>query len=514
MEDINYFERIVSRPVRTTPPKSVRVKKAISNPIVIKREVLRRSLYKFIQEFWPEYSNDDFVGNWHIEILCKELENIAHKVANNQEWEYDLIANVPPGTSKTAVVSIFFPIWCWINWHWIKFITASYAETLALESADYSRDIMRSQRFKTLFPELEIRSDKDKKGNFKIVKTVYTQSGYQSVQQGGNRFSTSVGGTLTGFHGHILIVDDPLNPNQATSEAELRNANHWVSQTLSTRKANKRTATTIMIMQRLHQNDPSGYILNNKARTVKHLCLPGEIRDYRDCVVPKELVKYYKDDLLDPKRMPWSVIERLKADLGQYGYAGQIGQKPTPPGGGMFRIDNIPIVHTFDPTQVDGQMIRYWDKAGTQGGGAYTAGVKMARLKNGKYLILDVKRGQWSTDVRERIIKQTAQADGYETIIWIEQEPGSGGKDSAHATITNLAGFTIYKELPKGDKIYRADPFSVQVNEGNVMLLHGPWNEEYLQELEYFPFSTYKDQVDGSSGAFSKLARKKEVKVY
>ena len=138
----------------------------------------------------------------------------------------------------------------------------------------------------------------------------------------------------------------------------------------------------------------------------------------------------------------------------------------------------------------------------------------MAKLKNGKYLILDVKRGQWSTDVRERIIKQTAQADGYETIIWIEQEPGSGGKDSAHATITNLAGFTIYKELPKGDKIYRADPFSVQVNEGNVMLLHGPWNEEYLQELEYFPFSTYKDQVDGSSGAFSKLARKKEVKVY
>ena len=509
-------EDILSTPHRTLKPKAERMKAALNNPTMIVRELCKRSLYRFIVEFWSEYSNDKFVGNWHIELLCHELEQIAYKVAREEEREYDFIANVPPGTSKTAVTSIFFPIWCWTNWHWMKFITASYAETLALESADYSRDVMRSHKFQQLFPELEIRSDKDKKGNFKIVKKEYSaNSTNPKIHQGGNRFSTSVGGTLTGFHGHILIVDDPLNPNQAASDKELENANHWVSQTLSTRKANKLTATTIMIMQRLHQNDPTGNILANPKRKarIRHLSLPGEIKNFAEHVYPPALKEHYKDDLLDPIRMPWSVMKDLRNDLGQYGYAGQIGQVPTPPGGGMFHVAMFNVVHTYNPADVEA-VFRYWDKAATQTGGAYTAGVKMARLRGGKYIILDIKRGQWSTDMRERVIKATTEADGFDVKVYIEQEPGSGGKDSAHATITNLAGYVVEKDRPQGDKVYRADPFSVQVNEGNVLLLMGEWNHDFLEEAKFFPYSTYKDQVDAASGAFAKLAQKKQAKFY
>jgi predicted phage terminase large subunit-like protein len=93
----------------------------------------------------------------------------------------------------------------------------------------------------------------------------------------------------------------------------------------------------------------------------------------------------------------------------------------------------------------------------------------------------------------------------------MEQEPGSGGKDSVKASIKNLAGFSVEADKPSGDKIYRADPLSVQVNNGNVLLVKGEWNHEFIEEFRYFPFSTYKDQVDSASGAFSKLTKKKRA---
>jgi predicted phage terminase large subunit-like protein len=314
---------------------------------------------------------------------------------------------------------------------------------------------------------------------------------------------------LTGFHGDILIVDDPLNPNQAVSEVGLRNANNWCEQTLSTRKTNKAITPTIYIMQRLHQDDPSGHILAKQKENVRHICLPGEVRNYADKVKPSDLLSNYKDGLLDPIRLPWTVLKDLEADLGQYGYAGQIGQNPTPPGGGMFKVDNLALIEKMPEKNKPVHTIRYWDKAGTQDGGAYTAGVKMCRLDNGRWIVIDVKRGRWSTHQREAIIKQTAMADGMEVDVWMETEPGSSGKESSEATIRNLAGFKAYQEHPTGDKIFRADPLSVQVNNGNVMLLKGDWVSAFLEELRFFPYSTFKDQTDACSGAFNKLVAKK-----
>jgi predicted phage terminase large subunit-like protein len=121
----------------------------------------------------------------------------------------------------------------------------------------------------------------------------------------------------------------------------------------------------------------------------------------------------------------------------------------------------------------------------------------------------DVKRGQWRTNQREDIIKQTAIADGLGVHVWIETEPGSSGKESSENTIRNLAGFVIKAEHPTGDKATRADPYSVQVNNGNVILMQAEWNKKYVDELRFFPFSIFKDQTDASSGAFNKLVSRK-----
>ena len=485
---------------------------ALENPLRVQRELNNRSLYEFIKYFFPIVSPHEFSPNWHIEFLCKELEKVAEAVARREPKAYDLIINVPPGTTKTITCSIMFPVWCWTKWSWMRFICSAYSAQLSLESATYSRDIILSQEFQELYPDLYIKEDKNTKSNFVIVQRGTGRNKQDII--GGNRYSTSVGGTLTGFHGDILIVDDPLNPNEAASEVGIKNANYWVEQTLSTRKTNKAVTPTILIMQRLHQDDPSGHMLAKQKKNLKHISLPGECRHYAKQVKPPELIHNYKDDLLDPKRISWEVLKDMEADLGQYGYAGQIGQDPTPPGGGMFKVDHFIIADTLPHASKIVNTIRYWDKAATHEDGAFTVGVKMSKLVGGFYLVHDVKRGQWRSHERERIIREVANADGDAVEIWMEQEPGSGGKESAEGTIRNLAGFKAFAERPTGDKAFRADPYSVQVNNGSFSLLRGDWNFKYIEEHRYFPFGTYKDQVDASSGAFQKLLSKKEVQVF
>lgn len=487
---------------------------AVRNPAVIIRTLNNRSFYHFLQHFWSLVSPHKFQPNWHIEYLCGELESMAELVGQRIARQHDLVVNVPPGSTKTITCSIMFPAWCWTRWPWMRFITASYSAVLSLEGAEYCRDLIRSAEFQNIYPDINIKEDKDTKSNFKVIYQMPVGTGHATKTMiGGGRYSTSVGGTLMGFHADILIVDDPLNPTQAVSEVELGNANRWMEQTLPTRKTDKDVTPTILIMQRLHQDDPSGHWLSKQKENIKHICLPGEIRNYREKLSPPELAVNYRDDLLDPNRLSWKVLKDLEADLGQYGYAGQIGQDPTPPGGGMFKVANFEIKEEAPHAVHIVRSIRYWDKAGTMDAGAYTAGVKMTQLLNGRWIVEDVRRGRWSAEKRERIIQDTAQQDGPNVHIWIEQEPGSGGKESAEATIRGLAGYMVYAERPTGDKATRADSYSVQVNNGGVQLLKAPWNRDFIEEHRFFPFGTYKDQVDAAAGAFNHLVFKKIARV-
>ena len=154
----------------------------------------------------------------------------------------------------------------------------------------------------------------------------------------------------------------------------------------------------------------------------------------------------------------------------------------------------------------EAQRIRAWDKAGVSGGGDCSAGVKIARDMNGVYYVEDVVRGQWSALDRNRVIKTTAQLDGDECEVWLEQEPGSGGKESAEISVRELAGFLVHVDRPTGDKVTRARQFAAQCEARNVKLVRGPWNAVYLDELHGFPERTQDDMVDASALSFNKLA--------
>jgi predicted phage terminase large subunit-like protein len=176
--------------------------------------------------------------------------------------------------------------------------------------------------------------------------------------------------------------------------------------------------------------------------------------------------------------------------------------------GGFFRREWLAEI--VDAAPVAAKRVRAWDKAATPGAGDYTAGVKMAKTPDGTYYVEHVVRGQWAGPERERIILATAEADTRDVTILLEQEPGSGGKDSAQSSVKMLAGFAARAETATGDKMARAKPFAAQCYAGNVKLVRGPWLGKYLDELVSFPSDgSHDDQVDASSGAFNYLSRMK-----
>lgn len=450
--------------------------------------IVKESFYEFLKEFWEVIAGEEFVNNWHIEYICDELQTVAERVFKGEPSPYDLVINVPPGSTKSTICSQAFPAWCWTRMPSAKFICGCYAHQVALKDSLKTRDIVQSELYQKCF-NIQLREDENTKGLFTNTKT-------------GFRLSVGVGGLVTGYHGHFLIVDDPINPEEAFSEAELKSTNRWMKTTLPSRKIDKKVTPLILIQQRLHQGDPSGEMLARSIGKLKHICLPGELTK---AVSPANLADKYVDGLLDPTRLPREVLNRLAEEMGAYGYASQILQDPVPLGGGMFETDKLKLE---DDAPKIIKSVRSWDKAGTEDGGMFSVGMLMGIDKHGKYWILDVRRGQWGASKREDRILETAQEDGEDIEIVLEIEGGSGGKESGESTVKNLAGFKVYAFHPTGDKEARAYPLASQVGAGNVHVLKRAWTKDLIEELKYFPASKYKDQVDAASGAFNRLAKR------
>lgn len=451
--------------------------------------ITRESFQDFVREFWDTVVPEPLEWNWHMGVLCDEMQIVAERVFDDEPKVYDLIINVPPGTSKSTICSILFPAWVWTRMPSARSLCGSYAYPLAMELSRKSRMVVNSDLYLECFPEVKLLEDQNTKGSFADTR-------------GGIRYAFGVGGSVTGMHGHFIIVDDPLDPNRAVSELELASTNHWMGETLSQRKVKKTVTPTILIMQRLAQDDPTGNRLTKKdSGKIRHICLPAEVSDN---VKPERYKSGYVNGLLDPNRLSRDVLREARSNLGEYGYACQFDQTPIPRGGGMFMTERIQICDVVP--KIFRRRCRFWDKAGSHGKGAFTVGFDMGLDMDGVLWILDIIRGRWDSGKREKIVKRTAKIDGKSIIVGLEQEPGSGGKESAEKTVQMLMGWRCVVLKPTGDKVLRADPFSVQVNNGNVRMKRAYWNKEFLDEAKYFPYSKYKDQVDAGSGCFSVIS--------
>ena len=457
------------------------------NQTLLEASICKDSFYDFVKAFWGTIIPEKPVWNWHIPYLCNELQTIAERVFLRQPKEYDLIINISPGSTKSTICSVMYPAWMWTVDPTINSICGSYGYPLSLNLASKSMDIMLSDKYRRLFPHVVLKKKK--------MEEIINQSR-------GMRISTSTGGAITGKHGHVIIVDDPISPKDIMSKTTMETANRWLDHTLLTRMVDRSITPVILIMQRLHQSDPTQHMLDKReAGPIRHICLPA-VKTTR--VKPRRLRKFYKDNHMDPFRLPPAVLKNAKGDLGEFGYSGQFLQDPIPLGGGIFKTSRITV---DTPPNKMVARVRYWDKAGTADGGAYTVGAYLTKDRMGRYWILDVVRGRWDAHEREQVILNTARMDGKSVRVGVEQEPGSGGKESAQNTLRNLAGFRVTIDRPVGDKLLRSIPFASQMNGGNVYMVKASWNRDFIEEMAYFPNSSFKDQADASSAAFAILSR-------
>ena len=432
----------------------------------------------FTRAMFPARRGGEFKENWHQEVVCNALERVVIGRSTR------LIVNVPPRSGKTELAVVNFIAWCMGLFPDSEFIHASYSKRLATANTYAVRALMQTEQYQAVFPATALQDDSRAKDEFRTA-------------QGGIVYATGADGTITGYgagkmrdgFGGAIVIDDPHKAGEATSAVMRANVIDWFQTTMESRK-NSRNTPIILIMQRLHEDDLSGFLLGGgNGESWDHICIPA---------LDDEGKSYW------PDQVPVDDLRRQEA-ANPYVFAGQQLQRPAPKGGGMFPVERFQIVeHAPAPADILAS-VRYWDKAGTSGGGAYTAGVLMHKLRDGRFCVSDVRRGQLGALDRERLIKQTAEVDGKTIEIEVEQEPGSGGKESAEATIRMLAGWTVRADRPTGDKEIRAEPYAAQVQGGNVMLVRGDWNRAFMDEHEMFPNGKYKDQVDAAGAAFAKL---------
>jgi len=297
---------------------------------MVRREQLRRaasaSLYEFVKQSWSTVEPGvPFIGSWHIETICEHLEAVTAGELRK------LLINIPPRHSKSTIVSVMWPMWEWLTRPEEKYLCASYSGNLSIRDNLKARRLVQSPWYQERWGHMfKLAGDQNAKQRFENDKTGY-------------RLATSVGGTATGEGGSRLILDDPHSAQEAQSDVIRESALEWFDVVWSTRLNDPKRDAMVTIMQRLHEQDVSGHILEDIGGW-EHLMIPAEW----DGVTRKTSLGPYdprrvKGELICPERFGEKEITELKQLLGVYGAAGQLQQDPTPAEGGILKTKHFQL---------------------------------------------------------------------------------------------------------------------------------------------------------------------------
>lgn len=449
------------------------------------------TLSGFVREAWHVLEpTNPIKWSWHLDAMCDHLEAISRGKLTPL-----LIINVPPGSSKSMIVSVLWQAWEWgpFGKPSTRYLTSSFEEENVKRDTRKTRDLIKSEWYRTLWPAVTL-----------------TRAGETSFANANTGTREGVPfASITGKRGDRFVIDDPHSLDGAESETERTKATRRFLEGGLNRVNDQTTSAIVVVMQRLHEADLTGVLLSRKLGFV-HLMIPMEFEAERRCVTPLgwEDPRSYDGELMDPVRMPREAVDRLKS-VSDYSWSGQYQQRPVPREGGLFKRHWFEgkIIRQAPPGTV---WVRHWDLAATKrSDAARTAGVKMGRAPDGRFIVGHVIKAQEEGKEVRRLIRSTAEVDGRDCEISLPQDPGQAGKVQKQDFISELAGFVVRAQLETGDKYTRAEPFSAQCEGGNVYLIEGEWNASYLDELCLFPGGTFKDQVDASSGAFGRLVKPK-----
>ena len=259
--------------------------------------------------------------NWHLEVIAAKLTAVRQGKIRR------LIINLPPRHLKSLLASIAFPAWCLGHDPSAQLLCVSYAQDLADKLARDCRSIMASPWYRRIFPT-RLAAHRQA-----VQEFVTTRQGY--------RLATSNGGVLTGRGADIILIDDPLKPEEALSDTQRQAANDWFDHTLYSRQNDKRHGAIVIIMQRLHEDDLVGHVLGQEPWEV--VCFPAiaeaDERHEIDTIWGPQCFTRHRGQALHPDREPLDTLDRIRRTIGEYNFAGQYQQSPAPLGGGLVKVD-------------------------------------------------------------------------------------------------------------------------------------------------------------------------------
>jgi predicted phage terminase large subunit-like protein len=447
---------------------------------LLERRQARNSLLSFTKTIFRARRGYEWQEAAHHVEICDKLESVFRGEIKR------LIINIPPRYSKTEIIKNFIG---WALGHHAdsEFIYTSYSGRLAAASSWDVRGLIQEPIYRSIFSGVDLRNDSQAKDEWRTTR-------------GGIVYAVGSEGTITGYgagkhrpgFGGCIIIDDPHKADEAKSDVMRQNVIDWFQTTLESRKNDPQNTPIILIMQRLHESDLAGWLLaGGNGEKWEHVCLPALQED---------------GTALWPEKHSVEELRRMEA-ASPYTFAGQYQQRPAPAEGGLFKPDRIEVIDAL-PADAHG-FVRGWDLASVVNAGDWTAGPRIGRLTDGRYVIADMVRVQEGPDQRDATMKATATRDGIGTKISIPQDPGQAGKTQVAYLTKMFAGYRVTASPESGDKVTRAEPFASQVNVGNVVMVRAPWNSALIDEMRMFPNGAFDDQIDGCSRAFAELIAKR-----
>jgi predicted phage terminase large subunit-like protein len=446
------------------------------------RALLRQDFESFVELVF-QYLNPQtpYLRNWHIEVMAAKLEACRRGECRR------LIINIPPRYLKSICASVAFTAWYLGHHPSGQIMNVTYAQDLSEKFARDTLAVMQAEWYQELFAT-RLAAPRPSAQEF-------------ATTENGFRKATSVGGVITGRGADIIIIDDPLKPDEALSDTERKKVNQWMGQTLYSRQNDKQTGVIILIMQRLHEDDLTAHVLAQE--DWEHVRFPAIAEEDEEQVIQTPLYGTQRftrrhGEALHPAREPIDKLEELKRILGEYTFASQYQQRPAPLGGGLVKEHWFKHYHDWERPEKFDWVFQSWDTANKPDELANYSVCTTWGVRAKNLYLLEVFRRQVNYPDLKRAVRELHAR--YKPVAVLIEDRASGTQLLQELKNDGMYAATACK--PEGDKVMRLHAQTAMIEGGFVYLpASAPWLAQYLHELTTFPNSKYSDQVDSTSQA-------------
>ena len=457
---------------------------------VLLADRLAGDLASFVKKAWTIiHPSRPLIWSWHYDLLCECLTAVHQRKIKR------LIINVPPRTAKSTIATICFPCWVWASDPSQNFLSASYSLDLSTEHSVVRRSLLQSGWYRRMWGDkFRLAGDRNQVAQFMNDRR-------------GQMIATSIGGTTQGRGCDVAIVDDPVSPDQALSDAERSTANNWIDNTLRSRLNEPAMGAIVLIMQRLHELDPTGFLLEQEPGVWTHVRIPLEAEEDETWTFPisGRVVQRKAGDILMPTRFTPAVVEERKGR--RLSWPGQCQQRPCALGGNLIKRNEVHYYGGIDPRigQPDEKLPDHFDRKLISVDCAFKdvatsdyVAIGVIGIKGRKRYVLNVVNRHLDAAATEAEIRR--QRDVHRPVSAVLVEDKANGPAVIQRLKVNVPG--VIEINPQVGKTARMFAAAAEWQAGDWLVdRNAAWTEPLVEQLTMFPNAAHDDMADMMSQA-------------